>query len=171
MDIARDRLTGRLHLAVALLAAWLIVTSPWIALYRRVPASPGLLNGSHVALGFASLALAVPYLLACTRGGRWRLYFPWLAGQGGAALRDLAGLARGRIPSAEGGGLFAVIEGLTLLSLLAAAATGAAWFFGHGSDGALLWRGYHVVGARILIGMVLTHVVTVSLHLLEFVRD
>jgi hypothetical protein len=171
MDIPRDRLTGRLHLAVALLTGWLIVTSPWIAMYRRVPARPGWLNGSHIALGFASLALAALYLHACTRGGRWRLYFPWLAGQGGAAMRDLAGLARGRVPSAEGGGLFAVIEGLTLLSLLAAAVTGAAWFFGHGSEGALTWRGYHVAGARILIGMVITHVVTVSLHLLEFARN
>jgi hypothetical protein len=171
MDTARDRLTGRLHGAVAWLAAWLIVTSPWVAMYRRVPANSGMLNGSHVALGFAALALAAWYLFACTRGGRWRLYFPWLAGQGGAALRDLAGLARGTIPSAEGGGLFAVIEGLTLLTLCATAVTGAAWYFGHGSDGAVVWRGYHLIGARILISMVIAHVVTVSLHLLEFVRN
>jgi cytochrome b561 len=171
MDTVRDRLTGRLHVAVALLAAWLIVTSPWVAMYRHVPANPGFLNGSHVVLGFASLALAALYLLACARRGRWRLYFPWLAGQGGAALCDLKELARGTIPSAEGGGLFAIIEGLTLLSLFVTAITGVAWFVGHGSDGALIWRDYHVDSARILIGMLIAHVFTVSLHLLEFVRN
>ena len=171
MQTGRDTLIGRLHLAVALIAAWLVATSPWIAMYRRVPAHPGLLNGSHVVLGSTALVLAVPYLYACTRAGRWRLYFPWLAGQGGAALRDLAGLARGVIPSAEGGGLFAMFEGLTLLSLLATAATGAAWWAAHGSTDALTWRAAHAAAAQVLIGFAIVHVVTVSLHLLELVRD
>jgi hypothetical protein len=171
METGSDRQTDRLHVAVALVAAWLVFTSPWVAMYRRVPEHPGILDASHVVLGFAALALALAYLFACARGGRWRLYFPWLAGHGGAALRDLAGLVRGDVPGAEGGGLFAVIEGLTLLLLIATAATGAAWYLEHGSVDALAWRGYHVVGARLLIGFVVVHVVSVSLHLLELVRD
>lgn len=171
VETGRDTLTGRLHLALALVSAWLVVTSPWIAMYRRVPAQPGLFNGSHVALGLATLPLAGLYLYACTREGRWRLFFPWLAGQGGAALRDLAGLARGQIPSAEGGGLFAMIEGLTLVALLVTAITGAAWWAVHGSTDALAWRAAHTVAARVLIGFIVVHVVSVSLHLLELVRD
>lgn len=171
VETGRDTLTGRLHLALALISTWLIVTSPWIAMYRRVTAHPGFLNGGHVVLGFSTLALAVLYLYACTRAGRWRLYFPWLAGQGGAAMRDLAGLARGVIPSAEGGGLFGMIEGLTLLALLVTALTGAAWWAAQGSTDALAWRAGHAAAAQVLIGFVVVHVVTVSLHLLELVRN
>ena len=171
MDTGRDTLTGRLHAAVAFVSAWLVLTSPWIGMYRRMPDDAGFLNTSHVLLGFAALAVAAPYLLSCVRAGRWRLYFPWLAGQSGGALRDLAGLCRGRIPASEGGGLFAVIEGLVLLLLLVTAATGAAWFFTHGSGDALAWRSIHIVAARIFIVMAVTHVIAVSLHLLELVRD
>ena len=162
VETGRDTLTSRLHAAVALISAWLVATSPWIAMYRRVPAGPGLLNGSHVVLGSAALVLAVPYLYLCTRAGRWRVYFPWLAGQGRAALRDLTGLARGAIPSAEG---------LALVALLVTAATGAAWWTAQGSTDALAWRTAHCAAAQVLIGFAVVHGVTVSLHLLELVRD
>jgi len=171
MDAGRDRLTGRLHVAVALLAAWLIFTSPWIAMYRRLPTNASWLDLTHVGFGFVAFALAALYLYACTRAGRWRLYFPWLAGQGGTAIRELGGLLKGSIPSAEGGGLFAVIEGLALLALFVTAATGAAWFALQGTSEALTWREVHGVTARILTGLVALHVVTVSLHLLELIRD
>jgi cytochrome b561 len=170
MDADRERLTGWLHGAVALLSAWLILTSPWIAMLRRIPRDASWLDHSHVGLGFLTLLLSVTYLFTCTWSGRWRLYFPWIAGRLGTAARDLAGLLRGRIPTAEGGGLFAVIEGLTLLLLLATAVTGAAWFSSQGSNEALLWRGYHICAARGLAALIVVHVVTVSLHLLEFIR-
>jgi Ni,Fe-hydrogenase I cytochrome b subunit len=171
VDGGRDRLTGRLHLVVALLTVWLLATSPWIAMYRRLPAHPGWLDLAHVALGFVALACGVPYLYACVQGGRWRLYFPWLAGEGGAAGRDLLGLVKGRIPSAEGGGLFGLIEGLALLSLLATAATGAVWFMTQGTSEALAWREAHALAARALIAFVVAHVITVSLHLIELIRE
>ena len=171
METGRDRLTGRLHVAVALLAAWLIFTSPWVAMYRRLPRHPGVLDYLHVALGFGALLLSALYLHSCVRAGRWRLYFPWLAGQGASALRDADGLLRGRIPSAEGGGLFAVIEGLALLALFATAVTGAGWFLTQGSSEVLLWRDAHAVAAKVLMVSAGVHVVTVSLHLLELVRD
>jgi cytochrome b561 len=161
----------RQHLLVALMSTWLIVTSPWIAMLRSIPSSAGWLDYAHVVLGFLTLLVAVTYTSTCTRAGRWRLYFPLARRQLRSVGHDLAGLLRGRIPAAEGGGLFGFIEGLLLLALLATALTGAAWFFAQGSSAALAWRASHVCAARGLVGLLALHVVTVSLHLLDFVRD
>jgi len=166
-----DRLTNPLHLVIALASTALIASSPWLGMYHQMPDTPGLINGSHVVLGLALLPLALVYFAACTLGGRWRLYFPWLGGQVGALGRDLAGIARGQRPGSEGGGLFATIEGLLLLALFAAAASGAAWFLTQGSESAVLWRGHHIFAARSFAGLMLLHVVAVSMHLLDFVRD
>jgi cytochrome b561 len=161
----------RQHVAVALLSLWLICTSPWIAMLRRIPAGAGWLDYVHVTLGFVTLLLATTYTWSCTRAGRWHLYFPWTPAGLGAVGRDLAVLLRGRVPAAEGGGLFGFIEGLLLITLALTAATGAGWFFTQGVGDALAWREYHIFAARGLIGLLVLHVVTVSLHLLDFVRD
>jgi cytochrome b561 len=166
----RDRLNDRQHRAVAVLSLWLVLTSPWIAMLGRIPAGADWLDYLHVAVGFVVLLLAVTYAWSCTRGGRWRLYFPLTHGQFRSVGHDLAGLLRGRVPAAEGGGLFGCIEGLLLVALVATAVTGAAWFLTQGSSDALAWRGHHVWAARTLIGLLVLHVVTVSLHLLDFVR-
>lgn len=166
-----EKLAARQHLAVALLSTWLIVTSPWIAMLRRIPRDAGLLDYSHVVLGLVTLLIAITYTIACTRAGRWRLYFPWLAGQFGAVGRDLGGLLRGRVPAAEGGGLFGLIEGLLLVVLVATAVTGTLWFISQGSEHALAWRSHHVLAARGLVVCLFLHVITVSLHLIDFVRD
>jgi cytochrome b561 len=167
MGALLERLRDRQHLLVALLSAWLILTSPWISMLRRIPGNAGFLDYSHVIVGFVALLLAVTYAVTCSLGGRWQLYFPFLSGQMGAVGRDLSGLPRGRIPTAEGGGLFALIEGLLLLALLASAVTGAAWFLAQGGTEALTWRQWHLYAARGLAGLILLHVVTVSLHLLD----
>jgi len=166
-----DRGSDRQHLAIALLTLWLLITSPWVSMLRRIPPSAGWLDYAHVALGMLTLVLGVVYAWSCTRGGRWRLYFPCAPSELRSVGRDLAGLLRGRIPSAEGGGLFGLIEGLLLLLLLATALTGAGWLATQGSDAALAWREYHALAARGLIGLLVLHVVTVSLHLLDFLRD
>jgi hypothetical protein len=166
-----SRLGDRLHGAVALLALWLLGTSPWIAMLRRIPAGAGWLDYAHEAAGFAALLLGAAYTWACSRGGRWRLYFPLTAAQFGTIGRDLRGLLRRQVPAAEGGGLFGAIEGLLLLALLATALTGTAWFFAQGSTEALAWRGHHISAAWAFSGLLVLHVVTVSLHLLDFVRD
>lgn len=163
----RETLQNRLHLLAVLLCAWLILTSPWVSMLRRLPRGAGFLDYAHVALGLAGLAVALAYTWACVRGARWRLYFPWLAGDLRPAARDVLGLLRGRLPSAEGGGLFAVIEGLLLLVLLLVAATGAAWLLLQGSPEALACRAIHVVAARVLIGLIVAHVLAVATHLLE----
>jgi hypothetical protein len=75
------------------------------------------------------------------------------------------------VPAAEGGGLIGFVEGLLLVALVATAATGAGWFLAQGGDAALAWREQHVIAARTLAGLLAAHVVTVSLHLLDFVRD
>jgi Prokaryotic cytochrome b561 len=166
-----EKLAARQHLAVAFLSTWLIVTSPWIAMLRQVPRDAGLLDYGHVVLGFVTLLIAITYTIACTRAGRWRLYFPWQAGQFGAVGRDLGGLLRGRVPAAEGGGLFGLIEGLLLVLLVATATTGAIWFATQGTADALAWRSQHIFAARGLVGCLVLHVITVSLHLIDFVRD
>jgi cytochrome b561 len=163
-----ETLVNRQHAAVAAVVAWLVFTSPWVAMLRRVPAGAGFLDYAHVVLGFAGLLLAITYTFCCLKVGGWRTYFPWAAGPLGPVGRDLAGLFRGRIPSAEGGGLYALIEGLLLLTLAGTALTGAAWFLAQGSDAALGWRGCHIVTARCLIGLVVLHILAVASHLLDF---
>lgn len=160
-------LQNRLHVAVVLLCAWLFVTSPWVSMLRRVPTGAGWLDWAHVVLGLVTLAVGLLYVHACTRDGGWRLYFPWLAGEVRLAARDIRRLLRGRLPSAEPGGLFAVIEGLLLLALLVVALTGAAWFMLQSSAEALTCRTVHVMAARVLLGLIVAHVLAVASHLYE----
>ena len=167
MTTARAAWQGRLHLAAVVLGAWLVCTSPWVSLLRRIPANAGFFDWAHVVLGFGVLLVGLLYTGACSRAGRWRLYFPWLAGNVRPAGRDLANLLRGRLPSAEGGGLFATIEGLLLFALLVVGLTGAGWFVLQGSAEALACRDVHIVAARVLIGLGLAHVLAVATHLVE----
>lgn len=165
------RLAASQHLLVALLSAWLIITSPWVHLLRRIPRSAGVLDYAHVVLGLLALLLALSYTASCVRRGGWRLYFPWLSGDLGQVGRELRGLAHGEVPTAEGGGLFALIEGLLLLALLVTAFTGAGWLLAQGSAEALDWRQYHILAARGMIVLLVLHVLSVSLHLLDFIRE
>ena len=166
-----ERLGNLQHAAVALLALWLVATSPWLAMLRRIPAGAGWLDYAHVGLGCTALLLCVTYGWTCTREGKWRLYFPVTAARLGSVASDLGGLLRGRLPAAESGGLFGLIEGLLLLALAVTGLTGAAWLATQGSNEALAWRECHVYAARGFIVLLVLHVATVSLHLLDFVRD
>jgi hypothetical protein len=166
-----DRLNGPLHLGLALAVAWLILGSPWIGMYQQMPEEADWINTSHVVLGFAALAMGVVYTAGCMQGGRWRQYLPWLGGDLAAVGGDLTGLLRGRLPTVEGGGLLALIEGLLLLATLAAGLSGAAWFVVQGAEAAVAWREVHIVAARSCAALVLLHVLGVALHLLDFVRD
>lgn len=169
---ARPRkLVDRLHLVLALLSISLIATSPWVAMLRGIPQSPGFFDRAHIWAGAVAALLTVPYFVDCLRSGRWQVYFPWAAGRYAEILADLRGLARGRIPSAEGGGLFGTLEGLTLLALLGTGTTGLAWLWAEGTAEAMQWRSYHLLAARALIVTLFLHVLSVSLHLLDFVRD
>lgn len=166
----RDRLRW-LHRPLALIAAWLVFTSPWIAMARRIPPSAGWLDWAHVGLGLVAAPLALAYAVACARGGRWRLYAPFDRDGRVALARDLGGLLRGRRPAAEGRGLFALVEGLLLSALLATAATGVAWLLLQGTDAAAAWRQGHVLAARALMSLAVLHVLAVSLHLVDLIRD
>jgi hypothetical protein len=166
-----DRLNGPLHLLVALAAAWLILGSPWIGMYDRLPEPPGWTNLAHVAVGVAALAIGLLYAAAVAQGGRWREYFPYLGGDLGAVGRDLAGILRGRLPTVEGGGLLPMIEGLLLLAFLLAGLTGAAWLLVPGTDTAAALREAHIVAGRACAALALLHCAGVALHLLDFVRE
>lgn len=171
MSPAPDESTDRQHLAVAVLSLWLILTSPWVSMLRRIPSSAGWLDYAHVFVGCLLLVLALTYTWTCSRGGQWQLYFPYAPAQIGTVGRELAQLVRGRIPASEGGGLFGLIEGLLLVLLLATAATGVAWLLTQGTVEALAWRGHHILAARGLIGLLVLHVITVAAHLLDLLRD
>ena len=166
-----DRLNGPLHLLVALASAWLVLGSPWIGMYDRLPEEPGWADLAHVVIGFVALPIGAVYSAAVVQGGRWREYFPYLGGDLGAVGRDLAGILRGRLPTVEGGGLFPMIEGTVLLALLVTALTGAAWFFVQGTETAVALREAHIVAARTFAGLMLLHLAGVALHLLDFVRE
>lgn len=171
MSAAPEATTDRQHLVVAAMSLWLILTSPWVSLLRRIPSGAGWLDYAHVVIGCVLMVLALAYARTCTRGGRWQLYFPYAPAQIGNVGRDLAGLLRGRIPASEGGGLFGLIEGLLLVLLVTTAATGVAWLLTQGSAEALAWRGYHILAARGLVGLLVLHVLTVAAHLLDLLRD
>jgi cytochrome b561 len=171
MGAAAGRLAERLHLPVALLSVWLLLTSPWVHMYRRIPRDASLLEQAHVAIGLALLPLGLAFFYGCCRAGQWRIYFPWLAGRFGQVGAELGGLMRGRLPAAEGGGLFAFIEGLLLLALLATAVSGAAWYAAQGGSAAPDWRDYHIIMARCMIGLLLLHVAAALLHLVDFIRE
>ena len=165
------RLSASQHALLAVLSVWLIVTSPWVHMYRRIPRNAGFMDYSHIALGLVALLLAVTFTISCTQLGRWRLYFPWFAGNFAQTGLDLRRLARREIPSAEGGGLFGVIKGLLLLTLLVTAVTGAGWLVYEGSAAAVAWRQYHILAAQGMIVFFVLHIVAASLHLLEFIRE
>jgi hypothetical protein len=167
----REAIGNRLHIAVTLLALWLVTTSPWVSMLRRVPDSAGFFDYAHLILGVFALFVGILYGMVVVHGGRWKLYFPLAAGNAATVGRDLAGLMRGKVPAAEGGGLFGAIEGLLLLALVTAGMSGAVWFLLQGSDAALTWRMLHIVLARILIAAGVLHVLAVASHLLDFVRD
>jgi cytochrome b561 len=171
MRLLLERLANPLHLLIALLVLWLVASSPWIGMYDRMPDEPGFFNIGHVIAGLAVLAMTLVYGLTCTLGGRWRLYFPWLAGDVAAIGRDIAGIFRGERPMSEGGGLFAAIEGLLLLAVLVTALTGAVWFVTQDSAAAEPWRQAHVLAVRGAIVLTLLHIVSVVLHLLDFMRE
>lgn len=84
---------------------------------------------------------------------------------------DLCGIFRGRIPSAEGNGLFPTIKGLTILALVASALTGLGWFLTEGTREVIAWRDAHVIAARILVVILVVHVLAVAAHILELLRD
>ena len=171
MNDLLERIANPLHVAVAIVTAWLVFSSPWVELYKQLPPDADWITRAHVWLGLAALAMSVLYVAVCVHGGRWRTYFPWAGGQMGMVGRDVAGIFRGQLPSVEGGGLFALIEGLLLLALVAAGITGALWFATQGTGEAVGWREWHIGAARTAAVLMLLHLVGVSLHLLDFVRD
>ena len=144
-----DRLNNPLHLLIALACVWLVASSPWIGMYQALPDEPGAIDLSHVVLGLAMLPLGIVYFAACTVGGRWRLYFPWVAGQFGDIVRDLGGIFTGSAAGQRGRRSLCRVEGLLLLALLATALTGALWFLGRGTEARdRMARAPHHRGAR-----------------------
>jgi cytochrome b561 len=141
----REVVNAHLHVVVALSVAWLVATSPWVSMLRRMPADAGFFDYAHVTVGWLALVCGAWYAVSVAGGGRFRQYVP-----GKAA------------------GIGGTIEGLLLLALITTAATGALWFVLQGSADALTWRNLHVYSARALIAVGVAHVLAVAAHLLDF---
>lgn len=167
---ATDRLARRVHALALVSAAALYLSSPWTAMLRRFPRSAGLADYVHVGAGALAVLAAIGFVALAARGGRWRLYFPWLSGRAALVARDLAGLCRGRLPASEGGGLTSALQGLTVLAFAAAAATGAGWLLANGGDAALALRTIHAATAHALGGLIVAHAVTALLHVVQMAR-
>lgn len=166
-----DRTRRAQHWLAAALAAWLIATSPWISMRRVVPESASFWDYAHIGLGSALVAFSITYFAANLIDGRWRQHFPWAAGNLSEVRTDLACIARAKIPSAGGAGLFSLIQGLLLIFLLATALTGLGWGLADGSRAALAWREWHMIAANVFAWLLALHVVASALHLLDFLRD
>lgn len=164
--------TGRAqHWLTAILSIWLIATSPWISMRRIVPQSPTFWDSAHIGLGIALAVLAVTYFVTNLVDGGWRRHYAWLAGNLSEVSSDLKAIAKLKVPSAGGAGLFSLIQGLLLVMLLAAASTGAGWLLADGSRAALAWRDWHIVTANTCAWLLAAHVVASGLHILEFLRE
>ncbi len=159
------------HGLLILILAWLILSSPWVHLYNRLPDSPGLMVGAHLVLGLLALLLGLAFVLTTALQGRLSQYFPWALARFRPLGRDLVGLVRLNLPSNEGAGLFSVIKGLLLLALLATGLTGVFWLLNTWSHDAVIWREWHIVCARILIGMVVAHILATLVHLFDFMHQ
>lgn len=167
----REIINAHLHPLLAALAVWLVVTSPWVSMLRRFPAEPGFFDYAHVVGGALALLCALVYCVTVTAAARWKWFFPWAAGETGAVARDLTGALKGRVPPADGPGLYGAIKGLLLLALLATAMTGVAWLLAQGSQAAITFRDWHTAAVRVLIVVLLVHVAAVATHLIELLRD
>lgn len=147
----------------------LLAATPWILMVRQWRAQPGWGDWLHLMLGllvfFATAALA----LGGWQRRRWALWLPPFNAAGRRRLgEDLGRLARGRIPSSEAGGLFAFFEGLLLLAVMAAGASGLAWLLAQGGDTALVlgeWHRWCGITAGVLFAL---HFLAVALHLRDF---
>ncbi|WP_076410159.1 cytochrome b/b6 domain-containing protein [Shewanella sp. UCD-KL12] len=168
---AFEKLATYQHLLIILLSLFLISTSPWIMMGRTLRSSASIWDYLHVYLGLLTGLLSITMFLANILKGKWRQYFPWLAGDFSQLKRDLVGLVKGKVPLAGGRGLFSFVEGLGMLLMLGVALTGVMWFFLQGSSDALTWRSYHIWFAKGFIGFIVVHVIFACLHLLDFIRN
>ena len=166
-----DQTSWTQHWLAAALSVWLIVTSPWISMRRIVPENPAFWDWTHIIFGLALVAIGIIYLATNLIDGRWRERFPWAAGNLSEVKSDLKAIAKLKVPSAGGAGLFSLIQGLLLVLLLATAATGLGWLLADGSRAALAWREWHILVANIFAWLLALHVVASTLHLLDFLRD
>ena len=166
-----DRTRRAQHWLAAAFSVWLIATSPWISMRRIVPKSPTFWDYAHIGLGIALAAIAIAYTITTLVDGGWRRHFPWAAGNLSEVKSDLNAIAKLKIPSAGGAGLFSLIQGVLLVMLLATALTGIGWLLADGSRTALAWREWHMLAANAFAWLLALHLIASALHLVDLLRD
>ncbi|WP_028771588.1 cytochrome b/b6 domain-containing protein [Shewanella waksmanii] len=161
----------RQHLLLIVLCLFLLPTSGYLMMGRALRKNASFWDISHVYLGLLACFIAVTFLVTNVMGNKWRQYFPWLTLDFSQLLQDIKGLFKGRLPQAGGRGLFSCVEGLGMLIMVAVGITGAMWFVLQGTTDALMWRNYHIMAAKGLMGFLALHVIFAALHLLDFIRN
>ncbi|MDF0533163.1 cytochrome b/b6 domain-containing protein [Shewanella yunxiaonensis] len=159
------------HLLLIVLCVVLLAGSGQLTLLRSLPAHAGFWNLTHVWLGLLASVVAFTFFISNLTGGSWRQYYGIVAGNWHPVWHDLCGLGKGRIPAAGGVGLFSLIEGLTMIALLAVCFSGCMWFFEQGSKDALFWRGWHHSLIYVFVTLLILHVLCALSHLLDLIRD
>ncbi|MFQ6370740.1 cytochrome b/b6 domain-containing protein [Shewanella sp. YIC-542] len=159
------------HLLLIVLCVFLLAGSGQLMMLRTVPANAGFWNLSHVWLGLLCSVVALTFFITNITGGGWRQHFPVLAGNWHPLWHDCRNLFKGNIPAAGGVGLFSLIEGLTMVSLLALCFSGCMWFVMQGSRAALFWRDWHQSLVYVFVAFLILHVVCALSHLLDLMRD
>ncbi|TCN88901.1 cytochrome b/b6 domain-containing protein [Shewanella fodinae] len=159
------------HVLLMVLCIFLLAEGGQLVMLRALPANPGFWNLSHVWLGFVCCVVATTFFISNIIGGSWRQYFGVFVGNWQPLWHDLNGLRLGRIPAAGGVGLFSLVEGLTMVALLAVCFSGGMWFFEQGSNEALFWRSWHHSFVYLFITLLILHVVCALSHLLDLIRD
>ena len=164
-------LNKHLHLSVMFITVFLVFSSPWLFMSRKLTSHGSWINVAHVYLGIVVTFLSLCFLIIHCINGYWKQFFPWLKGDISPLKNDLKNIFKGRFPVAGGRGLFSCIEGIGLLTLLATGLTGCLWFAIQGTTDAMYWRSIHshfAVGFIVYLGM---HFVCALSHCLAFLRN
>lgn len=171
IKISLDKICKKLHLGLIFFTMFLVISSPWLFMARKLMPSSSWVNVSHVYLGLVTAILSVLFLLLHSINGRWRQFFCWLDGDISQLKADLFGLFKGRLPVAGGKGLFTTIEGLGLLALVTTGITGSLWFFYQGTADAMFWRQVHINCAYAFIGYLCVHILCAISHIWTFIKN
>lgn len=164
-------LTSTCHKVLILACSYLIFTSPWVFMARKLMPKTTWWNTAHVYLGLFTALLSLFFIISNLSHGKWKLFFPWLCADIKPLLTDIFNIFKGRMPMSGGCGLFSCIEGLGLIALFGTGLTGTFWFFTQGTADALFWRGIHINFAMGFIVYFIIHIICALSHLIEFLKN
>ncbi|WP_144210784.1 cytochrome b/b6 domain-containing protein [Shewanella donghaensis] len=161
----------KLHVIVITLSVFLVVTSPWIIIGRRLRSNASIWDNLHVYVGLIAAVFGLLFLIKNVLNSHWRQFFPWLSLDFSQCVDEIKQLKHGKLPSSGGKGIFSVVEGIGLVLMALVSITGIVWFMTQGSSDALVWRKYHILFAQGFVGFLAIHIVFAMFHIIDMVRN